>query len=114
MNMSMYLKIAIIGSVVLVLAGLLSFKTTLGQAGSLDPDAAYRNELVNYLLSHNMTFYDSQLKVNEHMTINNSDTYELEAVVNGHKNDCQVGTFDRMAENSNLTKTEISNKYGNC
>lgn len=111
--MNRYLEIAIFSSL-LVLA-LLSFKSTFGQSSSLDnPDTAYRNELVYYLLSHNMTVMDTQLKVNEHMNINTLETYELEAVVKGHMNDCQTGTFQRIANTSNLSKAAISERFGNC
>jgi hypothetical protein len=111
--MNKHLEIAIIFSV-LVLA-LFSFKSTFGQSGSLDnANTTYRNELINYLLGHNMTVNNTQLKVNELLNINTSETPELEAVVNGHKNDCQSGTFDRFAASSNLSDAEISDKFGNC
>lgn len=111
--MNKYLEIALIFSV-LVLA-LFLFKQAFGQFGSLDDaNTTYRNELVNYLLSHNMTARDTQLKVNELMNISTLDTSELEAVVKGHMNDCQSGTFERFAETSNLSKAEISDKFGNC
>lgn len=61
-----------------------------------------------------MTVNDTQLKVNELMNINTLETYELEAVVKGHMSDCQTGTYDRIAEKSNLSKIEISEKYGDC
>lgn len=57
---------------------------------------------------------DTQLKVNEHMNINTLETYELEAVVKGHMNDCQTGTFQRIANTSNLSKAAISERFGNC
>jgi hypothetical protein len=108
--MNKYAEIAVIAGV-LVLA-LFLFKQA---SGSLDnTNITYRNELVNYLLSHNMTVNNTQLKVNELMNINTLDTPELEAVVNGHKNDCQSGTFDRFAASSNLSDAEISDKFGNC
>lgn len=111
--MNKYLKIIIIISV--LGSTLFSFKSAFGQSGSLDnPDVRYRNDLVNYLLSHNMTVNDTQLKVNELMNINTLETYELEAVVKGHMSDCQTGTYDRIAEKSNLSKIEISEKYGDC
>ncbi len=88
--MNKYVVIAIIGSV-LVLA-LFLFKQAFGQSSSLDnSNTAYRNDLINYLLSHNMTVNNTQLKVNQHMNIDTLATYDLEAVVNGHKNDCQSG-----------------------
>lgn len=111
--MNKYLEIAIIFSV-LVLA-LFLFKQGYGQSGSLDnANNTYRDELVNYLLSHNMTINKTQLKVNELMNMDTLDTSELEAVVNGHKNDCQSGTFGRFAATSNLSDAEISDKFGNC
>jgi hypothetical protein len=111
--MNKYIEFAVI-SAVLVLA-LFLFKQAFSQSGSLDnPDTANRNELVNYLLSHNMTVNNTQLKVNELMNIDNLDTPELEAVVDGHKNDCQSGAFSRFAASSNLSNAEISDKFGDC
>lgn len=111
--MNKHLKIVIVISV--LGSTLFSFKSAFGQSGSLDnPDARYRNDLVNYILSHNMTINYTQLKVNELMNINTLETYELEAAVHGHKNDCQAGTFEHIANISNLSKVEISNKYGDC
>jgi hypothetical protein len=83
------------------------FKSAFGQFGSLDKaNTTYRNELVNYLLAHNMTVNNTQLKVNELMNIDTLDIYELEAVVRGHKNDCQSGTFNRLAVSSNLSNAK--------
>jgi len=111
--MNKYVEIAVIGSV-LVLALFLS-KQTFGQSSSSDnSNSAYRNDLINYLLSHNMTVNNTQLKVNQHMNIDTLATYDLEAVVNGHKNDCQSGTFSRFAASSNLSDAEISEKFGDC
>ena len=99
----------------LALCGYSLYQSAFGQSGSLDnANTSDRNELVNYLLSHNMTVRNTQLKVNELMNISTLDTSELEAVVKGHMNDCQSGTFERFAETSNLSKAEISDKFGNC
>jgi hypothetical protein len=61
-----------------------------------------------------MTINNSLLKVNELMNIDTLDTYELEAVVNGHKSDCQSGAFSRFVASSNLSDAEISEKFGDC
>jgi hypothetical protein len=99
----------------LALCGYSLYQSAFGQSGLLDnANTTDRNELVNYLLSHNMTVRNTQLKVNELMNISTLDTSELEAVVKGHMNDCQSGTFERFAETSNLSKAEISDKFGNC
>jgi hypothetical protein len=115
--MNKYIEIAII--VFVLSLALFLFKSAFGQSigdlqNQVNNDTAYRNELVNYLHSHNMTVNDTQLKVNELMNISTLETYELEAVVKGHMNDCQTGTFERIAETSNLSKAEMSEKYGDC
>lgn len=62
--MNKYVETAIIGSV-LVLA-LFLFKQVFGQSSSLDNSkTAYRNDLINNLLSHSITVNNTQLKVNE-------------------------------------------------
>lgn len=93
-NMNRYFEIGIIVSVSVVF--LVLMKSVYGLAGSLEElqkqiknDTAYRNELVNYLLSHNMTVMNTQIKVNKLMNINTLETYELEAVVKGLMSDCQ-------------------------
>jgi hypothetical protein len=109
--MNKYLVIAVI-SALLVLT-LFLFKSAFG-VGPANNDTAYRNELVKYLYSHNMTINNTQLKANELMNINTLDISELQAVVRGHQNDCESGTFSRFAASSNLSDAEISEKFGDC
>jgi hypothetical protein len=110
-KMSKLIEIGIF--VVILVLFLFVMKSAFG-AGPDNNDTAYRNELVNYLHSHNMTINNTQLKANELMNINTLDISELQAVVRGHQNDCESGTFSRFAASSNLSDAEISEKFGDC
>jgi hypothetical protein len=107
--MSKLIEIGIFAGILILF--LFVIKSVFGAANN---DTAYRNELVNYLHSHNMTINNTQLKTNELMNINTLDISELQAVVRGHQNDCQSGTFSRFAASSNLSDAEISEKFGDC
>jgi len=88
----MYKKIGFFLSVLVVCFVSFSLNMTYGQSASSLQELqgqdiqqnSYRDELENYLVSHNMTVMNTQLKENPMMNVSTMDVSELEDLVKNH------------------------------
>jgi hypothetical protein len=118
----MYKKIGFFLSVLVVCFVSFSLNMTYGQSASSLQELqgqdiqqnSYRDELENYLVSHNMTVMNTQLKENPMMNVSTLDVSELEDLVKNHMQNCSAGLYALMGNIFNMTEDEISAIYGDC
>jgi hypothetical protein len=126
--MSKYLEILIIVAVLVVILASLKIAHGAGSLAELQSEAkedtSYRDELIYYIHSHNMTndmvlkgYYltdDMLLKKDYIVNVNTLSMEEFEVIVKKHIQECESGSYDNIAKIFNLTKNEISTNYGDC
>lgn len=97
----------------------LAGKAVYGMAGSLENlqnelnrDEAYKAELVNYIISHNMTVYsDYGYPINP----NSMYMIKLEQIVKNHMQECQSGIHDMTVYMVRKTNdSEVMGILGHC